>query len=153
MRRIIKKAPSLSYQRPKLGSVGPFNEIYDAAQRYELEENVVFVFGSNFAGIHGAGAAKVARFEYGAKLGHGDGLTGRAYGIPTKDEYLNVLPIEVIKFYVDKFVKHTQHADCSFFVTAVGCGLAGYKPFQIAPLFRGAVNCWFPSSWLPYILI
>jgi len=91
-------------------------------------------------------------FHYGAKYGVGIGLVRRSYAIPTKDENLNVLKIEVIKKYVDDFVKESQKEEQYFFVTAVGCGLAGYPPNEIAPLFHGVRNCWLPDCFLPYVL-
>lgn len=110
--------------------------------------NEVFVFGSNLAGIHGAGAAKQA-LKYGARMGHGVGFKGRTYGIPTKNHDLETLPLDNIKMYIDRFVKTTlQYPTANFFVTRVGCGLAGYKDTQIAPLFKGCgSNCNFPEQW------
>lgn len=112
----------------------------------------VFVFGSNLAGIHGAGAAKAA-LRYGARMGHGIGLVGMTYAIPTKDHDINTLPIETIKPYIQRFVKMTlEYPQVEFFVTRVGCGLAGYKDSQIAPLFKGCgPNCSFPLEWRDYI--
>lgn len=48
-------------------------------------DDVIFVFGSNPEGRHGAGAAKVAREQFGAIYGQGEGLQGNAYALPTKD--------------------------------------------------------------------
>lgn len=48
-------------------------------------DDVIFVFGSNPEGRHGAGAAKVAREKFGAIYGQGEGLQGNAYALPTKD--------------------------------------------------------------------
>jgi hypothetical protein len=107
----------------------------------------IFVFGSNLAGRHGAGAARVA-LQFGAEFGKGNGLVGNSYAIPTKDEKLKTLPIDRIINYISVFIQFTrQNPDKSFFVTRVGCGLAGYQNSQIAPLFRGAVNCSFPDTW------
>jgi len=115
-------------------------------------ENQVFVFGSNLAGVHGAGAAKAA-LRYGARPGHGIGLQGRSYAIPTKDYDLNTLSLDAIKPYIERFKKITlecPHVD--FFVTRVGCGLAGYKDKDIAPLFRGCgSNCSFAEQWEYYL--
>ena len=143
--------PAVSWAPPLLEPPSYFNEIYDASIRYQLPKDTIFVFGSNLAGIHGAGAAKIARFEYGAKLGVGMGQTGRAYAIPTKDEYLEVLEKDIIEYYAQRFVKQTQSGERQYFVTAVGCGLAGYTPQEMAPFFKGAKYCWFPSTWLPYL--
>jgi len=112
----------------------------------------VFVFGSNLAGIHGAGAAKQA-VKYGARYGHGVGLQGMTYAIPTKDHDVKTLPLDKIKPYIDRFIKFTlQYPRAQFFVTAVGTGLAGYKDKDIAPLFRGcSTNCSFPQQWEIYL--
>ena len=112
----------------------------------------VFVFGSNLAGIHGAGAAKAA-LKFGARMGHGVGLVGRSFAIPTKDADLNTMPIDAIKPYVDRFKKAThEYPQASFFVTRVGCGLAGYKDKDIAPLFKGSgTNCSFPDQWKQFL--
>lgn len=112
----------------------------------------VFVFGSNLAGIHGAGAAKQA-IRYGAKYGHGIGQYGNTYAIPTKDYDIKTLPLESIKAYVDRFKRITlAHPDVKFFVTRVGCGLAGYSDREIAPMFKGcSSNCSFPQQWAPFL--
>jgi hypothetical protein len=106
-----------------------------------------FVFGSNMAGIHGAGAAKAALDQYGAVWGQGEGFQGRCYAIPTKDTGLNTLPIDAIRWYVETFlIAAGKHQDLYFFVTRIGCGLAGYNDDQIGPLFRKAT----PNVELPY---
>ncbi len=98
----------------------------------------IFVFGSNLAGRHGMGAANAALKRYGAVYGKGIGLHGQSYGIPTKDENLKVIPIDEVAIYIRDFIEFSKsNPDKQFFVTAIGCGLAGYKPEQIAPLFRG----------------
>ena len=48
------------------------------------DANTIFVFGSNPEGRHGAGAAKIAREQFGAIYGRGEGLQGNAYALPTK---------------------------------------------------------------------
>lgn len=80
-------------------------------------------------------------------------LSLRSYGIPTKDENIQTLPLEAIKAFVDSFLKDaTRHKDKEFFVTRIGCGLAGYKDEQIAPLFKGAPhNCSFAEEWRPFL--
>lgn len=106
----------------------------------ELSHNQILVFGSNEKGAHGAGAAKQA-LKFGAILGQGVGLQGSTYAIPTKDKILNVLSIQDIKTYVDDFIEfviNNQHL--IFLVTEIGCGLAGYNPMDIAPLFKKAIN-------------
>lgn len=128
-----------------------FNEYYDGGHQYDPKDDLIFVFGSNLAGRHGKGAAKKA-LQYGARYGYGVGLVGKTYAIPTKDKNLNVLPIQTIKEYVDAFKQLSHTGQYRFYVTQIGCGLAGYKPQQIAPLFRGCQYCWFSESWLPYTL-
>ena len=109
----------------------------------------IFVFGSNLAGRHGAGAAKVARLRFGAEYGVGQGRTGNAYAIATKNANLCVLSVEDARYGVDCFLEYAKgHPEPRFFVTRVGCGLAGFADADIAPMFRGAPdNCDFPEEW------
>ena len=129
----------------------PQNSYYDLEERYELHNSLIFVYGSNLAGRHGAGAAKEAFEKYGAVYGKGIGLQGRSYGIPTKDRSIITLPIRSIEFYVRRFVEFTKQNNGWFYVTPVGTGLAGFKHEEIAYLFKGAQNCWFPLIWKPYL--
>lgn len=120
-----------------------------------LNPNEVFVFGSNYRGIHGKGAAKTA-IQWGAKYGCGEGLWGMTYALPTKGIDLRLpLSIERICLHVSKFLECTNRfPDFTFLVTEVGCGLAGYGPKQIAPLFLGAVdlpNIHLPQSFWNYL--
>ncbi len=99
----------------------------------------IFVFGSNLAGRHGKGAALEAKRKYGAIYGQGVGLQGRSYAIPTKDAQLKTLPLEKIKPYVEQFLQFAKdNPQHNFWVTSIGCGLAGYHPLDIAWMFRGA---------------
>lgn len=109
----------------------------------------IFVFGSNLAGRHGKGAALAARNYHEAEYGVGVGRTGNAYAIPTKDRHLHVLPLSRIKVYVDDFIEYAkEHPELKFEVTKIGCGLAGYKEFEISPMFSGApINCDLPDWW------
>lgn len=112
----------------------------------------IFVFGSNLAGIHGAGAAKVAQEKFGAKYGFSRGLMGRSWAIPTKAKNFRTLPLSEIYDHVRTFVDYTRHVDgIDFFVTRVGCGLAGYEDHRIAPMFKGAKNCSFAEEWRRYL--
>ena len=121
----------------------------------DLKENEIFVFGSNLAGIHGAGAAKTAYRKFGAELRVGEGMTGRCYAIPTKDEKLRVRPIEDIGYSILKFINTAKRRpDLTFLVTPIGCGLAGFTVEQIAPWFaeaRYVKNIVLPPEFLEYI--
>lgn len=96
----------------------------------------IFIFGSNLAGRHGKGAAKFAMQAYGAIYGQGYGLQGNSFAIPTKDANLKTLPLKFIEGYVKKFCQFSRdRTDLGFILTLIGCGLAGYEPKQIAPMF------------------
>jgi hypothetical protein len=114
---------------------------------------MIFVFGSNEAGYHGAGAAKYAFWHHGAKMHQGTGLAGNSYAIPTKDKMIKTLPLKEIKQYVDSFIDYaTVYNEESFQVTRIGCGLAGYKDEDIAPLFLGSPsNCQFDNAWKAFL--
>jgi hypothetical protein len=102
----------------------------------QVEKQVIFVFGSNLAGRHGAGSALEAKKNWGAITGVGHGRQGNSYAIPTKDEKLSTLPLDIIKFYVDRFQAYAYlHPNLEFHVVPIGCGLAGYTPKEIAPMF------------------
>lgn len=109
----------------------------------------IFTFGSNAAGRHGKGAALFAKLHHGAVTGVGHGRTGDAYAIPTKDDKLRVLPLSRIRAYVAIFLNYAiRHPELEFTVTRIGCGLAGYKDGDIAPMFAGAPeNCILPTGW------
>lgn len=115
--------------------------------------NYIFVFGSNLAGRHGAGAALDAYRHWGAEYGVGSGPTGRAYAIPTKDAQLKPLMLPVIKTHVSRFIAYAKaHPELTFEVTRVGCGLAGYSDYQIGPFFQDApTNCVLPAEWRRYV--
>ena len=99
-----------------------------------LKPNEVFVFGSNLAGMHGGGAARIANLYFGAVMGNGDGMQGQSYAIPTMQG-----GVDTIRPYVDKFIAYAkQHPDRHFLVTRIGCGIAGFSPDEIAPLFSAA---------------
>ena len=113
----------------------------------ELKPDEVFVFGSNLAGMHGGGAAHVAVQRFGAVMGRGVGLQGQSYAIPTMQG-----GVETIKPYVDEFVAFAKaHPELFFYVTRIGCGIAGFRDEEIAPLFAEAVgveNICLPESFL-----
>ncbi len=103
----------------------------------ELKENQIFVFGSNLAGIHGGGAAFDALSKFGAIYGQGIGLQGNSYGIPTKDDNIETLPLDIIEKHIVDFIDFAKtHLELEFLVTQVGCGLAGYSIEQISSIFK-----------------
>ena len=117
----------------------------------KLEQEQIFVFGSNLSGRHGKGAAKTA-LGWGAKWGQAAGLQGRTYGIPTKDASIRrTLTVTEIEPFVDEFIEFAKNnPDMIFLVTEIGCGLAGHKQKDIAPLFLDAVdveNIYLPSKF------
>lgn len=116
-------------------------------------EQTVFVFGSNLAGRHGAGAAKYAAREHGALWGIGDGRVGNSYAIPTKDGQLRVLPLMSISRSVCAFMHYAKSFPSeTFYVTALGTGLAGYSHKEIASLFDAVTsNCIMPAVWKPWV--
>ena len=102
----------------------------------ELKENEIFVFGSNLAGAHGGGAARLAYERFGAVWGEGVGLHGQTYAIPTMQG-----GVETIKPYVDAFIRFAkEHNRLTFLVTRIGCGIAGFRDEEIAPLFTEAID-------------
>ena len=117
----------------------------------ELSPNEVFVFGSNLAGRHCNGAAKLAHQKFGAVWGVGVGLCGQSYAIPTMQG-----GVSAIKPYVDEFLIFAlNHGHLTFLVTEIGCGIAGFTPRDIAPLFRIAIdrdiqNVYLPESFYNY---
>lgn len=114
----------------------PLNEMYTPDFITELGDNDIFVFGSNLEGAHGGGAALTALKRFGAKMGQGVGLQGNSYAIPTMQG-----GVETIKPYVDEFIEFVKaHPDLTFYVTRIGCGIAGFKDTEIAPLFKNVIG-------------
>lgn len=112
-----------------------------------LKPDEIFVFGSNLAGAHGGGAARIAVEKFGAIWGQGVGFQGQCYAIPTMQG-----GVETIKPYVDEFIDFAkQHKELFFYVTRIGCGIAGFKDEEIAPLFKDAKalkNVALPKSFV-----
>jgi len=112
----------------------------------ELKENEIFIFGSNSLGNHFSGAARIAFDKFGAILGQGSGLQGSSYGIDTMSG------IDVIKREVNRFLFFAStRPDKTFLVTEIGCGIAGFSPEQIAPLFKQALqlnNVYLPQRFI-----
>jgi len=116
--------------------------------------NAYWVFGSNLAGRHGKGAARVAHDNFGAQYGVGEGPTGNSYAIPAKGRKMEILSLAVIESNVNRFLDHASvHPTRAYFVTRIGCGLAGYADEQIAPIFaaRPLANLSYPDSWRAYM--
>lgn len=113
------------------------------------EDPRVFVFGSNLRGIHGGGAARYALDKLGAEWSVGNGPMGRCYALPTCAGPGVPLSLRAVKFYVDLFLEHARMNPATrFFVSEVGCGLAGFSPEEIAPMFRDVPeNCDLPPTW------
>ena len=124
------------------GSLGPFTP--EMINRLAPDE--VFVFGSNLGGFHGGGAARAAHKLFGAVWGQGVGLQGQSYAIPTMQG-----GVETIKPYVDEFIEFAKsRPDLFFYVTRIGCGIAGFRDEEIAPLFEDALtlgNVALPKSF------
>ncbi|TQR69607.1 hypothetical protein E2K73_04760 [Acinetobacter sp. RF15A] len=118
-----------------------------------LPENTVFVFGSNMAGQHGGGAARTALEHFGAVMGVGRGWSGQSYAIPTMNEHLQQMPLSQIQHYIDDFKLYTKnHPKIKYFITSIGCGIAGYKVEEIAPMFKGiSHNVILPQSFRPFV--
>ena len=101
-----------------------------------LGEDEIFVFGSNLAGHHAGGAARTAKRYFGAVEGQGVGLQGQSYAIPTMQG-----GVDTIRPYVDEFIELAREWDqTTFYVTRIGCGIAGFKDEEIAPIFSEALK-------------
>lgn len=102
----------------------------------KLGENEIFVFGSNLQGLHGGGAARMAREHFGAVMGRGVGLQGQSYAIPTMQG-----GVDTIQPYVNEFIEFAKaHPELHFLVTRIGCGIAGFSDEEMAPLFTEALG-------------
>ena len=113
-----------------------YNRDFSPERISSLAANEIFVFGSNIAGFHGGGAARVAYRYFGAEWGAGVGLHGTSYAIPTMQG-----GVETIKPYVEEFIRFAKaNAHLTFLVTRIGCGIAGFSDKQIAPLFKEAMD-------------
>lgn len=107
-----------------------------------------FYFGSNESGYHGAGAAFDAWKRFGARYKKGFGPNGRSFAIPTKDWDVQTLPLPVIDHYVQRAIEFIKaNPEEVHIITRIGCGLAGYEPKDIAPMFVEVAD--FANVWLP----
>ena len=112
----------------------------------QLDNNEIFVFGSNIQGMHGGGAAWYAHKNFGAEWGVGEGLTGRTYALPTMEGE------QSMKKAIERFIECAKkHPELTFLVTAVGCGIAGYTPQQVAPHFHNTLD--MENVYLPEVFV
>lgn len=114
--------------------------------------DVIFVFGSNLAGQHDTEVALFAHQHCRPVDGVGEGRTGQAYAIPTRDENLKTLPLYKINRHINSFIVYAKlNPQLRFYVTKIGCGSEGYTQNQIAPMFKFAPdNCRLPDGWREY---
>lgn len=117
------------------------------------DKHKIFVFGSNLSGRHGAGAALTAKIHYGAEYGVGERLTGQSYALPTVGHNLKKMNLKTVEYHCKIFIEFARiNPQLEFYVTCVGCGLAGFKNEQIAPFFKDAPkNCIFDTKWKPWL--
>lgn len=127
-----------------------YSREYTSERITSLAENEIFVFGSNLVGAHGGGAARLAYERFGAVWGEGVGLHGQTYAIPTMQG-----GVDTIKPYVDEFIRFAkENTHLTFLVTRIGCGIAGFRDEEIAPLFTDAIdvtNIILPKEFVPNI--
>lgn len=134
----------LSYQSAEQTQFGFSNGRTTPSNIDQLNPGEVFVFGSNANGHHAGGAARVALDKFGAIWGQGDGLQGQSYAISTMEGLLNTAA------NINRFIRFAaEHQEYKFFITPIGCGIAGFNPLQIAPLFSKAII--LPNVYLPRI--
>lgn len=117
---------------------------------------MIFVFGSNLKGVHGAGAARHAYQTHGATWGYGEGRSGNSYALPTKLGPWGSMTLEDIQQRVINFWEYsTYHSELDFKITQIGCGRAGWKKEDIAPLFLVKEvfghNCYFDTAWRKFL--
>lgn len=127
-----------------------YNRKFTPNKIASLQNNEIFVFGSNLDGLHGGGAARVAYQKFGAQWGKGVGMQGKSYGIPTMHG-----GVDEIKPYVNDFIEFAlSNKEYTFLVTRIGCGIAGFKANEIAPLFTKAIeieNILLPEDFVQVI--
>ena len=129
----------------------PLNKKFTPDFITELGPRDIFVFGSNLSGAHIGGAARLANQKFGAIWGKGTGLQGNSYAIPTMQG-----GVETIKPYIDEFIEFAgKHPELTFYVTKIGCGIAGFTESEIAPLFRNSLkfsNIRLPKDFMEILL-
>lgn len=105
-----------------------------------LEPNEVFVFGSNMNGNHAGGAAFVAQERFGAEWGCSEGLRGQSYAIPTLNRNMEKVTRKQLHvsfvIFIDCVIKHPEKV---FYLTKIGCGIAGWNIYEVATIFFDAL--------------
>ena len=139
---VLKVFEQGSFYGDRASVVGQRQDVPLSERRYtpenisSLAENEIFVFGSNLQGSHGGGAAAAAVRYFGAVWGQGVGMQGQCYAIPTMHG-----GVDAIRPYVDEFIDYAiQHPELTFLVTRIGCGIAGFRDAEMAPLFAQALD-------------
>ena len=158
---IVKRPLTSSIKTSKMCSLSRLLNLSGAEMEFQYHKDgtlptdldSIFVFGSNLAGIHGAGAAKAALQSFGACFGVGEGLMAKSYAIPTKDEDIESLPFARVVEAVNTFISFAKaNPQKKFWMTRIGCGLAGFRDEDIAPLFFDAPkNCNMPLDWARFL--
>jgi len=136
----------------------------------DLGASDVFVFGSNILGHHGSGSARYAYdngiAEYGVGQGFGyaqseSPMVCLSYALPTLSAPGQVLSLHQIRAAFEMFiVTAVAFPEWTFYLTAVGTGVAGFSHEQIARTFVLAcsrqeffipTNIIFPPEWSTWI--
>lgn len=128
----------------------PFDPL-DPLHTHTPDDDRVFVFGSNLLGIHGAGAAAYARLQLGAEAGVGEGLTGRSYALPTCYRPGEPVTLQELAVYMYNFFNFADdHPELTFFLSKVGCGIAGFDEHDVAYIVHELLppaNVHIPPDW------
>ena len=134
---------------------GPFMiyQYYQEIKDYNFSEDQILVFGCHELGKHYSGYAQTALHHFGAKLGQGEGRQGQSYGIPTIAKNGEVLDVNLIQNYINKFKQYAKsNPHLEFYLTEIGCGFANFSVNQIGPLFKNSpTNIYFPRSFVPFL--
>lgn len=145
------------YEKPGRYSLDDYKKFvpsYTPENITSLKDYEVFVFGSNTAGRHGAGAAKTAVEKFGAIYGKGVGLQGQSYAIPTldysriesdeKDYSLDKSSLIDIQNHVKDLCDFARkNYNLKFYMTKIGVGLADFSMDEIQRVF---LSCDIPVN-------
>ena len=117
------------------------DEAYTPERISVLRENEIFVFGSNLLGHHMGGAARTARRVFNAEMGVAEGLTGQAYALPTLGEDMRRVAPEALRASLERLLRFAlEHQKLTFYLTEVGCGIAGWPVETVRDLLWEAVR-------------